>query len=540
MSQAGNWRRRQELFDRAFEFADDISTSVLLSRILDLAGGLAEAQHGFLVILDPDGEVQAFVTSGAAQERRRLDRAMVDAGILGQVVNEGRVVRLAGLADDPSLVGFPRSRGFSPVLGVPLTVWGKVCGAVCLGRSEGSPEFDEEAEQQMTLLGAHAGVALDHARLLQRGRVRERARAALDEVSKTILGGSAIDHILQLVARSGRELASADMAFVNTPDETGEILVLRAAAGERAEPTVGMTFARAGSMSGEVMSSRRPVLVRDSASDQRVNQPLVRVGHIGPALFVPLAVGDHLFGTMCVANEVGGRRFGDDDLLLLQIFAAEAAVALQYGHIRAELERLSLLEERERIAMDLHDGVIQALFVVGLSLQAAQEVAQDADEVAVRLADAVGSIDRSIRDLRDYIFGLQPDELGDHQLERALRDVAAVFQRSGRVATLVKVDPKAAALLAPHTTPITQIAREAMSNAVRHSGGALVTLVLEVEDGEAVLAVSDDGSGFDPDRVAGQGHGLTNLRARAEALGGVLEIDSEPGAGTTLRIRVPV
>lgn len=539
MSQPGDWRRRERLFKRTFGLTADVSPAAMLRRVVDLACELGEADYGSLVLLAPDGDVQAFITSRVDEERRRLTRSMVDAGVVGRIVSAGHTVRFASLGEDPSVIGFPRDRGASPFLGLPLTLWGNVFGAICLGRQHGSPEFEEATEQEMALVGAQAGVALDHARLLQEARVRERALVAVNEVSQAILEGGATNDVLRLVARWARELAGASTAFVNTPDPTGEVLVVRAAAGERAEGVLGMTFPENESISGEVMRSRSPLLVEDASSDARVYSPIVRVGGLGPALFVPLAVGDQVFGTMSVANERGGRLFSDDDLLLLQTFASEAAVALQYGQIRTELERLSLLEERERIAMDLHDGVIQALFVVGLSLQAAQSVTDDPEEVAARLADAVGSIDRTIRDLRDYIFGLQPGEMASHQLDRALRDVVSVYPSSGGVSTLVEVDPRAASLVSAHAAGITHIAREAMSNAVRHSGAELVTLRLRVGDGEVVLEVTDNGSGFDPCQAEGRGNGLTNLRARAEAMGGVLEIDSELGRGSAVRVRVP-
>ena len=540
MSLRGDWRRREELFRCAFALDVEDAPSALLSRVLDLARELGEADHGSLVLFAADGEVVELVSCGVANEQRRLDRAAVDAGVVGRIVAEAQPLRVARLGKDPSLVGFPRGDEPAPFLGLPISLWGKVFGAICLGRRAGEPEFNDDDEHEMALLGAQVGVALDHARLLQAGRVRERALVAVKEVSLAILEGLETDEVLRLVARSACDLAGATMAFVNTPDASGECLVLRAAVGERAEATVGMTFPVSESISGDVMRSRAPLLVENAASDPRVYQPVVRIGHVGPVLFVPLAVGDQVFGTLSVANEPGGRWLSNDDVLLLQTFAAEAAVALRYGQIRAELGRLSLLEERERIAMDLHDGVIQALFVVGLSLQTAQAVANDPAQVVTRLEDAVGSIDRAIRNLRDYIFGLQPTELADDQLERALRDVAVVFQRAGDLTISVDVDCEAAASLTDRAADVVQAAREAISNAVRHSGGDKLTLRLSVDGGQALLEVSDNGSGFDLHEAAGHGHGLSNLQSRSEALGGTLRIDTEPGQGSAVRIRIPV
>jgi signal transduction histidine kinase len=540
MADSEGWRRRENLFKQAFALTADVSRDALLRRVLDLAIELGHADHGALVLFDADGEVEHLASSAVADERRRLDRATVDAGVVGRVVSEARIVRLPEVGEDPSLVGFPRAHQSGPFLGLPITLWGVLFGVLCLGRRAGAPEFGAEDEHEMGLLGAQLGVALDHTRLLQEARNRERALVAIKEVSQAILEGLPTDDVLRLVAQSARELAGASTAWVNTPDPTGGLLVLRAASGVEAEALVGMTYREAGSITGRVMRGSEPLLVQDVSADPRVRQPVVVAGGMGPALFVPLTGGDGVFGTLSVANRYGGKCFKQDDIVLLQTFAAEAGVALRHGEIRADLERLSLLEERERIAMDLHDGVIQALFVVGLSLQTAQEAADDPAEVSVRLADAVGSIDQTIRDLRDYIFGLQPSDMDDNRLERALREVASGFQRSTGVAMLVDIDPKASAVLAASAPDITHIAREAMANAVRHSGAGRVTVDLRVTGGEAVMDVADDGSGFDPAQAEGRGNGLVNLRTRAEALGGVLTIDSRFGAGSTVRLRLPV
>ena len=536
----GDRRLHDALFREAFDLADEVSPVVLLRRVVNLAAGVAEADHSFLVVIDGNGEVQNVITSGDEEEGRRLDRATADRGVVGRILREGRTIRLDGLGDDPSVVGFPRDAASGPFLGLPISLWGRVFGAVCLGRRDRARPFDHDDEEEMALVGAQAGVALDHARLLLEGRVRERALVAVKEVSQAILDGRDTDDVLQLIAGWARTLVCASFASVATPEPSGDALLQRVADGDRAAEVVGMVFPAAGSISGDVMRTRQPVSVADASCDPRTSQPVVQLGGMGPALFVPLAIGERVFGTLAVANASGGSHFTPEDLLLVQTFAAEAAVALQYGQIREELERLSLIEERERIAMDLHDGVIQALFVVGLSLQGAQAVVHDPEEVAVRLGDAVGSIDRAIRDLRDYIFGLQPGELPDDQLERSLREVAVVFQRASHLSISVDIDRAAASMLSIRSTDVVHAAREAVSNAVRHSGGDKLTLRLRVDNREAVLEVIDNGSGFDPHGVTGRGHGLPNLRSRADALGGTLQIETEPGNGAAVRIRVPV
>jgi signal transduction histidine kinase len=256
-------------------------------------------------------------------------------------------------------------------------------------------------------------------------------------------------------------------------------------------------------------------------------------------LGVPLRVRDHVYGNLYLTEKVGDAEFTEDDEEAVITLAAQAGVAIENARIREELERLAVLGDRERIGKELHDGVVQALFAVGMSLQAGDSLAEDPAAVRARLRDAVDAIDGVIRDLRNYIFGLGPGAAADRELHRALHDLAGEFRRGTDVAIAVEVDRSAAEALANRASDVVQAAREALSNALRHAHPQTVSLELRRDDDRVVLEVEDDGAGFDP-AVASSGRGLGNLRARAEALGGKLEISSETGRGTAVRISVPV
>ena len=197
-----------------------------------------------------------------------------------------------------------------------------------------------------------------------------------------------------------------------------------------------------------------------------------------------------------------------------------------------------MLEDRERIAKELHDGAIQALFAVGMGLQGSALLATD-DDLRGRLQHAVEELDRVIRDLRNYIFGLRPGILADRQLDQALHGLAEELQQRTGVLVITEVDPAAAAELTGRAADVVQLAREALSNVSRHAGAATCRVSLyRYEDG-GVLEVDDDGRGFDPATATGTGQGLRNLRERAEGLGGQAEIDSTPGEGTRVRVTIP-
>lgn len=522
--------------------ASELSLPAVLQKIVELASRVADARFGALGVLGKTGRIEQFLTYGVTEEERRaIGDLPVGRGILGVLIKDAKPLRLRRIRDDPRSVGFPPNHPpMSSFLGVPILVHGNVYGNLYLTEKRGGEDFTEEDERAVVTLAAQAGVAIENARLYEEAQVQRRRLEAVNEVNRTILEGGDPDQALQRIVHHARSLVEADVATVAVPAEDGDELVLRVAEGAHAGTLVGMRFPAAGSISGELMQTRRPLVLADASADPRVQQPLVKLGGIGPALYVPLAVGPRSFGTLGVANLAGGRQFTEEDVGLVELFAVQAAVALDYARIRAELERLAVLEDRERIAKELHDGVVQSLFAVGMSLQAAEAMAAEPERVRARLATAVEDLDRVIRDLRNYIFGLRPGAAADRELARSLHDLADEFRRGSDLAIRVEVDSQAASVLAGRTADLVQAAREAMSNAARHSGAQTLGLRLGLDGQEVVLEVDDDGTGFDVAAAEGRGHGLANLRSRAEAVGGRLEIDSAPGRGTAVRIRVPV
>lgn len=527
------------LLQAGLTLASELALPTILRKIVELACGIARARAGTLVILGPRGEVQDVIAHGLEEPDREIVGPVPSPeGMLGRLLEERRPVRVERMVE-PASFGFPEGGEAASFLGVPVLVRGQVFGALGLVGGGEAAGFVAEDEQAVVTLAAQAGVAIQNAHLYWEGRLREWELEAINEVARAILEGREADEVLRLVARRARELIGSDLATVATPDVGGELLVQRVADGVHAEELLGMTFPIEGSISGDAMRARRPLMIQDASSDPRVHEPMVRLGGIGPAMFVPLAVRKRAFGTIALANLQGRRSFSDQDLRLVQTFAAEAAVALEYAEIGRELERLAVMEDRERIARELHDGVIQSLFAVGMSLQATLAGAGDADLVQTRLGRAVDEIDRVIKDLRTYIFALRPGSLAGWELESALRSLARSFEAGG-MSVRVEVDQQAASVMATRARDLVQVTREAVSNAVRHSGGSTVLLSLSMGAGEAVLRVSDDGRGFAPEGASRGGHGFPNIRSRVDALGGTLTVDSGPGRGTAITVSIPV
>jgi signal transduction histidine kinase len=262
-------------------------------------------------------------------------------------------------------------------------------------------------------------------------------------------------------------------------------------------------------------------------------------------LGAPIRALGQVFGNIYLTDKRDADEFSADDEAALVVLATQAGVAIENARLYAEAQRaqdqqrrLELLEERERIAKELHDGVVQSLFAVGMGLQGAVALAHD-PEITSRLENAVEDIDRTIADLRNYIFGLRPGILADRQLNEAIRELCAEFEERTEVVTVAVVEPVAAAALASRASDVIQLVREALSNVGRHAEATTCRVSLtQPPDGAIVLEVDDDGKGFDRSAPP-QGMGLSNLEARVRDMGGELSTASTLGEGTTVTARWP-
>jgi signal transduction histidine kinase len=295
---------------------------------------------------------------------------------------------------------------------------------------------------------------------------------------------------------------------------------------------------------GALIREAHPMRVTDIGADPRSvgfppHHPPMR-----SLLGAPITGRGRVFGNIYLTDKSGADAFNDEDERVLVVLASQAAIAVENARLYdeaerngRELRRLEMLEERERIAKELHDGVIQSLFAVGMSLQAVASMSGDED-VSRRLDAAVEDVDHSIRDLRNYIFGLRPGILADRQLDAALRELADAFGARSDVVIVVEIDGQAASHLASRAADVVQLVREALSNVERHAGATTCRVTLRREASGLVIEIDDDGTGFDLSAPSA-GMGLSNLRKRVASLDGRVEIESEAGKGTTVRATLP-
>jgi signal transduction histidine kinase len=366
-------------------------------------------------------------------------------------------------------------------------------------------------------------------------RVRPRLRA-IGEINQALLDGTPLEVVFERLAARARTLLDADSVLIGTLEADGSTVRLRAVVGaQAARLQVGMLRPLDETLLASAVRSGRATVAFDMDPPAHLARDAQRLG-IGGVITVPLALRGQIFGAIGVARRVDQLTFEPPDLDLLATFAAQAAIALEYGRARDELRRLAVLAERERIARELHEGVIQSLFGVGLELQAlAAAAAQPA--AASRLVRIVDGLDQVIRDLRNYVFGLRPGDLADRQLADALADLGSEWQARTGLPLQLEIDGALAARLGGAAAgDILQITREALSNVARHAGATTCRLRLCREHSQAVLEIADDGRGL-PAATGTTGHGLPNMRARAAALGCVLAFgEGLHGRGTSVRL----
>ena len=532
--------RKDMLLEAGLTLASELSLAIVLQRIVDVAVQVTDARYGALGVIGEGGLLTEFVTTGiSARERKAIGALPTGHGILGLLIRDPRPVRIRSIREHAQSVGFPANHPpMGSFLGAPVRAMGRVFGNIYLTDKRSGPEFSLEDEESLVQLATQAGLAIANASLYEDVRSREKWLNALHDITNQVLAGSTGNQLIDSIAEHAMELAEADAATIVTAGPlTGE-LVVAAAAGARARELIGQTLPADGSITGTIMRTARSEVFTDLTVEPRAYQPIIRLGHHGPGFFVPLRVPGGVKGTLMVANLKGGRRFDERTRHLVETFADQASVAIEYDRAQAEVRRLGLMEERERIAKELHDGVIQSLFAVGMSLQGTAMMLTSTEQ-AGRIERAIEELDHVIRDLRNYIFGLRPGILADRQLDQALRVLGEEMQSRSDLAVDVHVDAALASLLSSRSADIVQLTREALSNVARHAQATRATVRLARRRTRAVLLVEDDGVGFDAGGDS-KGHGLRNMRQRAATLGGKLDVTSETGKGTTLRISFPL
>jgi signal transduction histidine kinase len=535
----------RRLLEAVVAIGSGLDLESTLRRIVETAVGLVDATYGALGVIGEGKRLAEFVPVGLSQEEiGAIHHWPEGRGLLGLLIDDPRPLRLANMAGHPASSGFPD--GHPPMrsfLGVPVRVRDEVFGNLYLTNKRGGGDFTEDDEAVLVALGAAAGVAVENARLYDAARRQQRWIQASAEVTTRLLSGSEPAEVLAGITRQALELSGADLAVLALPDEGGRRLTITYAEGDGADATRGLVLPAGQSLSGRVLGTGVPVTSADFAADERAAAGARgAMSQIGPAIVFPLGAPGNVRGVLTVGRRHGAAPFPRAQADVVASFAAQAGVALELAASRTEAQRLSLYEDRDRIARDLHDLVIQRLYATGMSLEGTMPMITR-PEVASRITNAVDAMDETIKEIRATIFDLQARDAADRPDFRG-----QIFGVVEEMTPLLGFAPslRLGAGLGGEIKPgVAEQAlaalREALSNAARHAAGTQVDVTVDVlAGGVLTVQVTDNGTGIPAD---GRRSGLRNLAARAEKLGGELRLaPADPGApspGTKLEWRAP-
>ncbi|WP_405605924.1 GAF domain-containing protein [Streptomyces sp. NBC_01410] len=538
----GTRDRVRGLLEAVLSVGRELDLAQVLRSIVEAAVVLVDAEYGALGVIGDEHKLAQFLPVGIDDERWAKIGALPSGhGILGELIRHPQPLRLAELADHPASYGFPAHHPpMHSFLGVPIRVRDKVFGNIYLTEKRSAKEFDAEDESVLSTLAVAAGVAIENARLYEEARLRERWQRASAEVTSTLLSGAPRGEVLQLIVEQAREIASADMGMIAERDAGESSLRPALAAGPAAGRRSGMVLSTKDGFVGEAFAASEPVISAHIGQDPRTGRDEPQWAGLGPVVAVPLGSGGAARGVLLLGRTPDRASFTEAEADPLLGFAGQAALAMELAERRSDAEKIALLQDRDRIARDLHDLAIQRLFATGMTLQSAQRFVEH-PEATERLARAIDDLDDTIKIIRSTIFGLRTHAGGGGEgglrgrFTSAVKASAASFGFSPGLRIEGLVDTDVPGPVADHAVAVLG---EALSNAARHSGARAVDVHLRCADGELTLTVTDDGCGVPADVVRS---GLKNLQERAAGLGGGLSLGERPeGGGTQLRWRVPV
>ena len=530
--------RVQALLEAVVAVGSQLDLETVLRRIVEAAVELVDARYGALGVIGDSGQLAEFVPVGLDEDQiAAIDHWPEGRGLLGALITDPRPVRLADLSADPRSSGFPE--GHPPMrsfLGVPVRIRGEVFGNLYLTEKQDGGQFDEEDETVVTALAAAAGVAIENARLYEEARRRQRWLQASDEVTRRLLSGADPGDVLDLVTQQVLEMSGADLAVLALPEGDHHQLVVRHAAGADAARARGLALPDT-SLSAEVLATGEPVTLEEFSRDQRVAQVARERMTLGPAVLFPLGGAGNVRGVLTVGRRPGSMPLPHAAVEMVGSFAAQAGVALELADARRDAEQVTVLQDRERIARDLHDLVIQRLYATGMSLQGAMPLIHR-PEVADRVSRAVDALDDTIGDIRSAIFALQTrHDIKQASLrEQVLQIIDEMTGPLGFAPSLSLTGDLGERVPDDIAANMLGALRESLSNAARHAAASRIDVIVEVGS-DLILVVRDNGVGL---RDATRRSGLANLAERAEQLGGTLKVGAADGSGTELHWQVPL
>jgi len=549
---------RQQLEERlvalhraSLQLVEDISLETLLERIATVACEQAQARYAALGVLGEDGRLKQFISVGMTEDEiRRIPHPPKGLGMIRALMNTAQSIRLNEIQRDPRSAGFPRNHPpMRSFLGVPIRLGEDQYGQLYLTEKLGFPEFTADDERIIQMLAAYAAVAIHNASLYDDLRERDQALtrrnqdlALLNSIAEALTSSLKLDEILQKtlsLVMDYMEVESGEIFLLEEDKQTLRLVLHRGQAAEafwtRNRFTVGEGLV------GLVAQSSDPIVSHDLANDMRyLRDAVVKAGFRQMACF-PLTSSGNLVGVLSAVTR-SANPLDDHDIQVITAIGSWAGLAIENARLHNDARRLAVLEERDRIGMDLHDGIIQSIYGVGLVLEHARLLAtEDPLKSQERIQQAIDSLNYTIRDIRSYILDLRPRQFGNENLLDALKRLAVEFRANTLAEATLAGDPDEIKEMSPAQAMVLfHICQEALANAAKHAHAKKVEISAWATPERFLLEVRDNGRGFDMTKMnMTLGHGLSNMHTRARHVGGDVEICSVVGEGTAILAWVP-
>jgi signal transduction histidine kinase len=531
-----------QLLDAVVAMSADLDLAEVLGRIVESATALVDARYGALGVISSDGEkLVEFVTRGVtAEERTRIGHPPRGHGVLGLLIRDPRPRRLQDIAEHPDSYGFPPHHPeMHTFLGVPIRIRDEVFGNLYMAEKQGGDDFTDEDEAILVALAAAAGVTIENARLFDAGRRQRDWSDTVAEITQVLLEREDEDAALALAARRVVALSRASAALVAIVDDAGALRV-RADTGTDGRPQPpGTAPILKSPIWAEVLDAKQPILfapVEESGPSSWRQDVVLALGPAGngATAVLPLPPGRGEVGVLVVSWAEAAEGLPRESMPSLTDFAQQAGLAVLAGRAQRDRALMALLDDRDRIARDMHDHVIQRLFATGLSLQSVGRLATH-PAVQSRIEDAVDDIDAAIKEIRQAIYQLHRP-LRPAETSERLQTLSGSFDEALGFTPKLEVDGPVDDLAPVVTADLLAVVREGLANAAKYAAATRVDVRIRVDDASVCVTVSDDGRGVDPDQARG---GLVNLSERAAARGGTFEIRSEAPHGTLLQWTIP-
>ncbi|MGD0878376.1 MAG: GAF domain-containing sensor histidine kinase [Anaerolineales bacterium] len=550
---------REDLQDRlialhraSLELVTDVSLETLLERIVSIACEQASARYGALGVLDEEGKIKQFITVGMTNEKTKpIPHPPHGLGLIGALMRgDSGTIRIPEISNDTRSAGFPPGHPeMHSLLGVPIRQGTRQLGQIYLTDKIKAPEFTQDDETIIEMLAAYAGVAIDNARLYENLQERDQSLsrrndelALLNKIETALASSLELDEIMNKTLTLLMAHFKVEAGEIFLREEEGQTLRLVLHRGEAAEAFWTRNRYKIGEgMVGQAAQTRQPVISNHLEKDERVTRQAVVKAGFRQIACIPLPAHGEIVGVLTIATR-SKKAISKNDIQVLVSIASGAGTAIENARLHSNVRRVTILEERERIGMDLHDGIIQSIYGVGLALENARAVLREDPESADnRLVKAMDDLNRTIRDIRTYILDLRPRQLRDESLIEGLGRLVAEFRQNTKLEVILAGPKEPLTDLQPvNAMALFHICQEAMANIAKHANASKVTIDLWSTSDRALLEIHDNGDGFNLEKASKTvGHGLANMQTRVANVGGDLDIITAPKEGTTILAWVP-